>query len=375
MTTRFKCYKIGHILSYGKWEDIWLVHSEFEEINIIMNYILRGIGDLKISIIIGLFIWIIFELLIYVILKRKRMIWKYVVELVFSIYCVWLIELVGLFSLDFSLNGIKNFSIVPFVGSSFIPVFLNFALFIPYGLLLPLVFSNCKWNWKKILLVGAMTSICIEVLQMFGGRYAEIDDFIINTLGAFVGYYIYSFIQGFRKNRKKESCSFGILVVALLVCFLGIYFVGDNSEQLPDGLSAVEDNTSEVRIYYGGESRTVSIHSDIYNYFSSQLSNCGGHCLMIDDSLDDEVKNESDSFIEILFFEPQTITFGNAENFSITNADRVLYNANKNILYWGNCDYEYSVDYTIFDAQLEEHRTEVLTQYQGLEKRIIKCFE
>ena len=170
-----------------------------------MNYILRGIGDLKISIIIGLFIWIIFELLIYVILKRKRMIWKYVVELVFSIYCVWLIELVGLFSLDFSLNGIKNISIVPFVGSSFIPVFLNFALFIPYGLLLPLVFSNCKWNWKKILLVGAMTSICIEVLQMFGGRYAEIDDFIINTLGAFVGYYIYSFIQGFRKNRKKEK--------------------------------------------------------------------------------------------------------------------------------------------------------------------------
>lgn len=223
--------------------------------------------------------------------------------------------------------------------------------------------------------VGALTSLTIEILQMFGGRYAEIDDFLINTFGTLAGYLFYTCLQNFRENRKKAVCSFIALAVSLGICFSGIYFVGDHSEQLPEGFSAVQDNISELRIYYKGENQTVSINSDIYSYFTTQLSNCGGHLLEVRSSLDGEVMNDTDCFIEIRFDNPQTISFHNAEDFSISNADRVMYNSTTNILYWGCSDYQYYVDYMKLDVELEEHKADILAQYQGLQEMIIQYFE
>lgn len=65
-------------------------------------------------------------------------------------------------------RGIMSYNLVPFMGSSFIPVLLNVLLFLPHGFLLPLVFTACKWNWKRILCIGAATSLIIEVLVSVG---------------------------------------------------------------------------------------------------------------------------------------------------------------------------------------------------------------
>ena len=230
-----------------------------------MNYIMRGFVDLKYSVVIGAVLYAFLFLLLYALKKRKKLSLKYIAELALCIYGVFLMRLVGIFSLQFSLNGIMSYNLIPFVGSSFVPVLLNFLLFVPYGFLLPLVFTSCRWNWKKILCVGALTSLTVEILQMFGGRYAEIDDFLINTFGTLAGYLFYTCLRNFRENRKKAVCSFIALAVSLGICFSGIYFVGDHSEQLPEGFSAVQDNISELRIYYKGENQTVSINSDIYN--------------------------------------------------------------------------------------------------------------
>lgn len=340
-----------------------------------MNYIVRGLADLKNAIMIGIPIYVVFYLLMYALKKRNGVSWKCIPELVLCIYGVLLLKLVGIFSLHFSMDGIKSYNLVPFIGSSFIPVLLNFLLFLPYGFLLPLVFTSCKWNWKKSLCIGATTSLIIELLQMFGGRYAEIDDLLINTLGAVTGYFIYVCMLNFRKNKKKTLCLFVMLTIILVVCFSGIYYVGDNSERLPDGFSAVENNISEIRIYYKGENRVIQIESDIYNAFSMQISNCGGHLLETNSVLDNEIMNDTDCFIEILFETPQNISFYNAENFIISNADRVAYNANKNILYWGYSYYQYLVDYTKFDSELQEHKADILAQYQVLQEMIVQCFE
>lgn len=188
------------------------------------------------------------------------------------------------------------------------------------GFLLPVVFTACKWNWKKILGIGAATSLIIEILQLFGGRYAEIDDLLTNALGTLTGYLVYAGIQNFKENRKKVLFSFGVLTIAAVVGFGGIYLVGDHAEELPDGLSSVKDSISEIRIYYKGDSRVISIESDIYNYFEAQLSNCGGHRLKIDKNPDGEVINDYDCFIGILFDTPQNISFYNGNNFRIPDA-------------------------------------------------------
>lgn len=340
-----------------------------------MNYIVRGFDDLKFAAVVGGIIYAVFLLVMYALKKRKDISWKCVPEMAFGVYSVWLLKVVGIFSLHFSIGGIMSYNLVPFIGSSFIPVLLNALLFLPYGFLLPVVFTAYKWNWKKILCIGAATSLIIEVLQLFGGRYAEIDDLLTNAMGTLTGYFVYVCIRKFRENRKKALFSFGALAIAVAVCFLGIYLIGDHAEELSEGLSSVKDRISEICIYYEGDNQIIPMESDIYNYFEAQLSNCGGHRLKIDRTPDSEVINDNDCFIGILFGAPQNISFYNGNNFMICEADRILYNTSENIIYWGQAGYQFCVDYTEFEPELEEHKAEVLAQYQILQEMIIQQFE
>lgn len=63
----------------------------------------------------------------------------------------------------------------------------NILLFIPYGFLY-------RWNFRqtgnvwRCLLLGAITSFGIELMQLVTGRgYFQIDDILTNTLGALLG--------------------------------------------------------------------------------------------------------------------------------------------------------------------------------------------
>ena len=87
-----------------------------------MNYIMRGFVDLKYSVVIGAVLYAFLFLLLYALKKRKKLSLKYIAELALCIYGVFLMRLVGIFSLQFSLNGIMSYNLIPFVGSSFVPV-------------------------------------------------------------------------------------------------------------------------------------------------------------------------------------------------------------------------------------------------------------
>lgn len=52
--------------------------------------------------------------------------------------------------------------------------------------------------------------------------------------------------------------------------------------------------------------------------------------------------------------------------FSIENADRLLYIAGQNILYWGNSNYQNGLDYTKMDGELQAHKEEILMEYREL---------
>lgn len=93
---------------------------------------------------LGIPVYISFFLGIYAFGKRKVLSWKCIIEMIFCIYVLLLLRIVGIFSLHFSLDGIKNYNLIPFVGSAIVPTILNFVLFIPYGILLPIVFVTYK---------------------------------------------------------------------------------------------------------------------------------------------------------------------------------------------------------------------------------------
>lgn len=73
----------------------------------------------------------------------------------------------------------------------------NVLMFIPMGILIPLVFK--KTNIKNIFIISIFIPLSIEVLQPIVGRSFDIDDIIMNFIGIVIGYLI---ILIFRKIKK-----------------------------------------------------------------------------------------------------------------------------------------------------------------------------
>lgn len=78
---------------------------------------------------------------------------------------------------------------------SHVYVIENLMLFIPFGILLPLCFPKARKSLVCIL-SGCILSIFIETVQYMTQRgNCELDDVIMNTLGTFTGWVIYTVIQ------------------------------------------------------------------------------------------------------------------------------------------------------------------------------------
>jgi len=71
----------------------------------------------------------------------------------------------------------------------------NIALLLPFGLMLPLLTTR-RQSLKRVLLLALFVSLTIETIQ-FGLRFVgnpravDIDDVLLNTLGACLGFLIY----------------------------------------------------------------------------------------------------------------------------------------------------------------------------------------
>ena len=91
----------------------------------------------------------------------------------------------------------------------------NLAIFIPLGVLLPCLFR--KLNLLKTVLIGFLVSLSFELLQLaFGIGVTDIDDLLLNTLGAFIGGVLY--FAAFRRFKK----SWGPALASLLfLAFFG----------------------------------------------------------------------------------------------------------------------------------------------------------
>ena len=136
-----------------------------------------------------------------------------------SLYLIFVCYIVGLFNLVLVprnfwdiiwYNIFYNFNENPFAGIfdfsyNFIPTIYkiiigeytldswgkamivgNFLMFIPMGIMLPLVFKNI--NKKNIFVVAILITLSIEILQPIVGRSFDIDDIIMNFIGSIIGY-------------------------------------------------------------------------------------------------------------------------------------------------------------------------------------------
>lgn len=77
----------------------------------------------------------------------------------------------------------------------------NVVAFVPFGLFLPLLLRELRHFWKTVLL-GFEFSLLVEILQLFGkvGSF-DVDDILLNTLGAACGYVSFLIFIELRKKR------------------------------------------------------------------------------------------------------------------------------------------------------------------------------
>lgn len=79
----------------------------------------------------------------------------------------------------------------------------NILLFMPLGFSIPLRFKVNKF-WKVILL-GFFISFLVEVIQLFTSiRSFDVDDLILNTLGAVIGFVLYRLFDKVRPSTKAN---------------------------------------------------------------------------------------------------------------------------------------------------------------------------
>ena len=144
--------------------------------------------------------------------------------MVFFVYLAGLISLTvlpivqwGGSGLRFHLYGRGNLNLIPFRIFSdsirmaaqgdttyFLINFLgNIATFLPIGFFPMLLFS--KMTVKRVTLIGFCSSLFIEVCQIVIQRGCDVDDLILNTLGALLGALLYRLLA-LKWNEAFDRC-------------------------------------------------------------------------------------------------------------------------------------------------------------------------
>lgn len=74
-------------------------------------------------------------------------------------------------------------------------------MFLPLGFIFPVAFKKARTFYKTTICM-LLFSFLIEFIQYFIGRSADIDDLILNTLGAMLGYFIFYIFSGLFRNKN-----------------------------------------------------------------------------------------------------------------------------------------------------------------------------
>ena len=98
---------------------------------------------------------------------------------------------------------------------------LNILLFLPLGFLAPLLWK--KWDHAASMLgAGLGFSLLIEASQLLNVRSTDVDDLILNTLGALVGFLLYRVFAYITHRRSRPQAS---PPISLSLC-IGVTFLG-----------------------------------------------------------------------------------------------------------------------------------------------------
>lgn len=157
--------------------------------------------------------------------NEKLVFYKEFSNLLFIIYILLLYELLT----RSELNHVSGYNLVPFteifryrVGSRnfYFNVVGNIVMFIPFG-----YFISTYIKPKRILpilLVSVISSSTVEFVQLCIGRSFDVDDIILNALGAITGFLIYVALNAIKKYLPGI---FAKDIIYNIICFIILLFM------------------------------------------------------------------------------------------------------------------------------------------------------
>ena len=162
--------------------------------------------------------------------SEKFVFYKEFFNMLFIIYALILFQLLT----NTEMNVSSGINIVPFteilryeVGSTqfYLNVIGNILVFLPFGYF---VSSDIKATRDShILLVTLITSFTIEFVQHYIGRSFDIDDILLNVVGAIIGFLLYIGFTAIKKHLTKffrSDLFYNIICIILLVIAVIYYF-------------------------------------------------------------------------------------------------------------------------------------------------------
>ncbi|MCI5704016.1 VanZ family protein [Agathobaculum sp.] len=102
---------------------------------------------------------------------------------------------------------------------------LNVVMLVPFGFLAPLIWPRLDKLWR-IVLAGFSFSLMIELSQLVNYRSSDVDDLLLNTLGAALGFAAYRlFARLFRWKTGQPAGGAWESAVYIGSMFLGWFFL------------------------------------------------------------------------------------------------------------------------------------------------------
>ncbi|MEE8808552.1 MAG: VanZ family protein [Lactimicrobium sp.] len=136
---------------------------------------------------------------------------------------------------------------------------LNIIMFVPLGLLLPIVSKKYRC-WHRTICAAFVLSLATEVLQLISMRGTDIDDLIANTLGGVMGYALFVICQQISLKKQAETKNVHVGHAQLVISVLVIALI-----LLPfAGIRMLDGSTPYGSLYYGHlMPQKVKIETDI----------------------------------------------------------------------------------------------------------------
>ena len=121
----------------------------------------------------------------------------------------------------------EEINLIPFRDGISLSMILNVVMFMPLGFLLPLLWKEYQ-SLVRTAIIGFCFSCGIEFCQLFNRRVSDVDDLLMNTLGAILGWLIwivFSRITHLKYGRRNQGFGVKEGAVYLALSLVGQFFL------------------------------------------------------------------------------------------------------------------------------------------------------